>query len=185
MQNKSILKLAALCAAVVLLLIIIGGVVSISNQEVGLRNQFNQKISERTAFYDQMWKTFSQKSQIAVKNDSSFRRVVDIQMTGQKSGENVMWQWIQQSNPTATFGEVSRLYQDLSRTIESKRSEFFEQEKMLQDVKLQHDNLIGKFPASMYLSILDRKELIYKPITSDRTDAVIKSGKDNDTELGL
>lgn len=160
-----------------------GCFISKSNQEIGLKNKFTQKKSERTAMYDKMWKTLSGKSQVALKNDSSFQQVVNIQMQGQKDGEGVMWKWIQQSNPTATFAEVSSLYKDLSRAIESKREEFFESEKMLQDIKLQHDNLMSKFPSSFILWILGRKKLEYAPITSDRTDDVFKTNKDNNVNV--
>ncbi len=180
---KSFKSLAIAAVSVIFLLVIIGNVISTSNKEVDLRTAFNQKMTERTAFYDKMWKTISQKTQIAIQNDSSFKRVVDMQVTGQKNGENVMWAWVKQSNPAATFSEVSALYKDLGRSIEAEREGFFQQEKVLQDVKLQHDRLRNRFPSNIIMSILGRKELPYKPITSDRTDGVIKSGKDNDVKL--
>ena len=43
-----------------------------------------------------------------------------------------------------------------------------------------HKNLVMKFPASLFLSV---EPLKYKPITSDITDEVIKTGKDNKTIL--
>jgi hypothetical protein len=166
---------------IVPLLVLIFWIIGIKNQEVGLRNLFTAKHSERTTTYDKIWKTIAQKGKIAVKNDSSFQRVVQIQMTGHQDGENVTWKWIQQSNPTATYGEVSILYRDLSRAVEATREEFNEQEKVLQDIKLQHDNLRSKFPSSLVVG--GKSELPYRPITSDRTDDVIKTGKDNNVEV--
>jgi hypothetical protein len=46
-----------------------------------------------------------------------------------------------------------------------------------------HNNLIQKFPNSFYNFFFGRDALIYKPITSDQTDEVIKSGKDNNTKI--
>lgn len=157
--------------------------ITFNNEEVDLRNGFKQKMDERTAFYDKMWKTFSQKSQIAVKNDSSFKQNINIIMDGRKDSEQVVMKWVKETNPNANFSEVSALYKDLSRAIEAQRDGFFMQEKMAQDYVRQHSNLIGKFPGTMYNAILGRDALVYVPITSDRTDGVIKSGKDNETSL--
>lgn len=184
MLNPKLFKKLAIGAIIAIFAIVIAGnFISTSNTEVDLRTLFNQKIDERTAYYDKMWKTISQGSQIAIRNDSSFQRIVDLQVTGQKNGEQVVFAWIKQSNPAATFGEVTKLYQELARTIDANRTEFFQEEKALQDIKREHDRLRSRFPSNIYLAILGRKALIYKPITSDRTDNVIKTGKDNDVNL--
>lgn len=152
-----------------------------TNSEVKLKNLFQQKIDQRTSFYDKMWKTISGKSQVATKVDTSFINVVNAQMAGQKDGEQVTWKWIQQSNPTASFGEVSRLYQDLSRTIESERNGFYVREQELQDIKREHDNLLNVKPACWFVG--SRTHLAYKPITSTRTNNVMESGKDDNDKV--
>jgi hypothetical protein len=50
---------------------------------------------------------------------------------------------------------------------------------------MQHSNLLDKFPNSFYNIFFNRKHLEYKPITSDKTDEVMKSGKDNNVDLEL
>ena len=176
-------KLITIGLAIILGLFIFSSFVSFSNGEVDLRNTFTKHYTDRTAAFDKMWKTLSQKGQVAVRNDSSFQNIVKIQMNGQKDGEQVVMKWIQQSNPTATFTEVSKMYQDLSRTIESERTSFLERETTLSSIKMQHDNLLGKFPGSFYNMFMGRKPLEFKPITSDRTDEVIRTGKDNNVEV--
>jgi hypothetical protein len=57
------------------------------------------------------------------------------------------------------------------------------EEKMIQNIVMEHNNLIDKFPGSLWNSFLGRKHLEYKPITSDRTDEVIRTGKDNDVKV--
>lgn len=157
--------------------------VSFSNTEISLRNSFTQKLEERTAFYDKMWKTLSGKSQVALKNDSSFRENVNIIMSGRKDAPGLFMKWVTETNPNANYSEVSVLYQDLSRSIEAQREGFFVQEKYLQDVKLQHDNLVGQFPGSFYNIFFKRELLAYKPITSTITDEVIKTGKDDNVKV--
>lgn len=185
MNTKTIIKMGV--GVVLALMLVIGLVNSITtwNQEVRLKNAFTQKISERTAFYDKMYKVIAQKSQIAVKNDSSFRANVNQIMQGRKDAQNLFMKWVTESNPNANYNEVANLYADLSRTIEGQREGFFVQEKYLMDVKLQHDNLLHQFPANILFSIMGTKDLQYTPITSSQTDEVFKTGKDDNVKLDL
>lgn len=184
MSRRTIITLTLLGVVTIIAIIIISGVINTSNTEIVLRNKFNQKITERVSFYDKMWKIISQKGQVAVKNDSSFRANVDIIMTGRKDAQGLFMKWVQETNPNANYEQVSILYQDLSRAIEAQREGFFGEEKVLQDVKFQHDNLLGKFPSGYILRHwMGRKHLEYQPITSDKTDEVFKTGKDNNTKV--
>jgi len=183
MNTKSIVTLSVIAGLVIVGFMIFGSFISFSNNEVDLRNRFKQKMDERTAFYDKMWKTLAQKSQIALKNDSSFARNVDAIMAGRKDAPQLFMKWVQESNPNANYDQVSELYKDLSRSVEGQRDGFFMQEKMIQGIVLEHSNLLQKFPGSFYNIFFGRKPLEYKPITSDRTDDVIRTGKDNDVKL--
>ena len=184
MDTKQIIKYAVLGIVGLFLFGTIMSVISTSNQEVDLRNRFKQKMDERTAFYDKMWKTISQKSKVALKNDSSFAKNVNAIMAGRKDAPGIFMKWVQESNPNTNYEAVSSLYADLSRTIEGQRDGFFMEEKMIQSIVLEHDNIMTKFPSGWILtSFMGRTRLVYKPITSDRTDEVIKSGKDNNVEV--
>jgi hypothetical protein len=97
MSKKLIVSLSVIGIIAVLVMIIAGSFISFSNTEVDLRNRFKQKMDERTAFYDKMWKILSQKSQIALKNDSSFTRNVDAIMAGRKDASNLFMKWVQES----------------------------------------------------------------------------------------
>src|SRR5690606_32248210 len=138
------------------------------------------KIDQRTAFFDKMYKVLNQKTQVAVKNDSSFRRNVEIIMSGRRDAEGLFMKWITETNPNANYDQVSILYQDLSRAIEAQREGFFNEEKVLQDLNREHKNLLRVFPTGFILkTILGREEFGYKPITSDITEEVITTGKEN------
>ena len=182
-NKKLIVSLSIVGIIAILIMVTIGSFLSFSNGEIDLSNRFKQKMDERTAFYDKMWKTISQKSQIALKNDSSFTKNVNAIMEGRKDAGDLFMKWVQESNPNANYDQVSVLYQDLSRTVEGQRDGFFMEEKMIQNIVMEHNNLIDKFPGSLWNSFLGRKHLEYKPITSDRTDEVIRTGKDNDVKV--
>lgn len=179
----SIRNIAILGTIAILLIVFVSGCVGFGNSTIDLQNRRKQKDDERTAFYDKMWKTLSQKSQIAIRNDSSFARNVDAIMAGRKDAPGLFMKWVQESNPNANFEAVSALYADLSRAVESQRDGFFMQEKMIMGIVLEYNNRIQKFPGSFYNLFYGRKKMEYKPITSDRTDRVIETGKDNDVKL--
>ena len=61
MDTKKIISYAILGIVGLFLFGIVMSVISTSNQEVDLRNRFKQKMDERTAFYDKMWKTIDYK----------------------------------------------------------------------------------------------------------------------------
>jgi hypothetical protein len=180
-----LVKLAFIGAAIVLVIAAFATFVSFSNQEIELRTAFEQKIDERTAFYDKMYKVISQQTQIAVKNDESFRQNINMIMEGRKDAEGLFMKWIQETNPNANYSEVSALYKDLSRSVEAQREGFFTQEKVLQDIVRQHKNHIQKFPNSFYNMFMGRQPLEYKPIQSSLTEEVMRTGKDDNVKLDL
>jgi hypothetical protein len=184
-SNTTLIKFGLIGLGLVMLFVFIGNFISFSNNEIDLRNTFEQKIDERTSFYDKMYKVISQKSQIAVKNDESFRKNINIIMEGRKDSEGVFMKWITESNPNANYSEVSALYKDLSRAVEAQREGFFNQEKVLQDVVRQHKNLIQKFPNSFYNIFYGRTKLEYTPIKSSLTEEVMKTGKEDNIKLDL
>lgn len=190
-QNQSrftpsfLVKLAFIGAIIILVIAAFGTFVSFSNSEIELRTAFEQKIDERTAFYDKMYKVITQQTQIAVKNDESFRQNINLIMEGRKDAQGLFMKWIQETNPNANYNEVSELYKNLSRSVEAQREGFFTQEKVLQDIVRQHKNHIQKFPNSFYNMFMGRQPLEYKPIQSSLTEEVMRTGKDDNVKLDL
>lgn len=165
------------------LIFIISTYASFNNREVELRTTFNMQMKNRTALFDKMWKTISQKAQVAKTYDSSFLRIVQEAMDPRKDGANVMMKWVQESNPTMNANTVQELYKELSRTIESERERFFEREEMLSSIQQQHSQFLLSFPNNFYNIFMGRKELEYQPISSGRTNNVMETGEDNDVKV--
>jgi hypothetical protein len=165
------------------LIFVIATYASFNNKEVDLRTTFEMEMKNRTALYDKMWKVISQKAQVTKAYDSSFLRIVQEAMDPRKDGANILMKWVQESNPTLQAGTVQELYKDLSRTIEAERNSFFERETTLSSIQQQHSKFLRRFPNNLYNVFLGRKELEYKPITSGRTDDVIRTGKDDNVDV--
>jgi len=182
-KGISIIKIAGIGIAVIFTFIFASGFIGFSNDEVDLNNRFKQKMDERTAFYDKMWKTISGNAQVTLKADSSFKHNVDAIMAGRKDSQGLFMKWVQESNPNANFDIIGKMYQNLANQIEGQRDGFFIEEKIIQGIVLEHNNLLQKFPGSFYNLFFSRKALEYKPITSDRTDEVMKTGKDNNVSV--
>lgn len=162
-----------------LIIFFISTYASFNNTEVDLRTRFEMQINNRTALFDKMWKVISQKAQVTKQYDSSFIRIVKEAMEPRKDGAGIMMKWVTESNPTLQANTVQELYKDLSRTIESERNSFFEREETLSSIKQQHSKFLRSFPNNLYNLFAGRKELDYKPITSGRTDDVMRTGQDN------
>ena len=154
-----------------------------NNEEVRYRTTFNMQMKNRTALFDKVWKVVKQKAQIAKSYDSSFLRVVKAAMDPRKDGPNIMVKWVQETNPIQDVRTVQELYVDLSRTIQSERDGFFEREELLSSIQQQHSQFLLSFPNNIINIFFGRKELEYKPITSDRTEKVMETGKDNDVNV--
>ena len=182
-KNIPITKIAGIAIAIIAGIFIFSSLIGFSNDEVDLRNRFKQKMDERTAFYDKMWKTIAQNGQVTLKADSSFSRNVNAIMAGRKDAQGLFMKWVQESNPNANYDLIAKMYQNLTVVIEGQRDGFFMEEKVIQGIVLEHSNLLQKFPGSFYNVFFGRKLIDYKPITSDRTDDVIKTGKDNNVSV--
>lgn len=165
------------------LIFIISTYASFNNRDVDLRTTFDMHKTNRTAQYDKMWKIISQKGQVAKAYDSSFIRAVHEAMDPRKDGAGIMMKWVQENNVLVQIGTVQELYKDLSRTIEAERNSFFEREQTLASIKQQHSKFLRSFPNNLYNLFMGRKELEYTPITSSRTDEVIRTGKDDDVKV--
>ncbi len=89
--------------------------------------------------------------------------------------------WVQESNPNFDLSGAADMYKQLQRVIEANRQEFFIEQKKLIDLKRNHSSYIKVFPNRIFLS--DVKEIEIKIITSDKTEKVFDTGKEDDIDL--
>jgi uncharacterized protein YqiB (DUF1249 family) len=159
---------------------------SYSNAEVRLRNRATAQEKVCEANFDKMWKVIKQKAQVTDQYKNGFKEIyVDLirgryastDTTGNvKQSDNFM-KWVQESNPNF---DVS-LYRDLMVAIEAQREQFFDDQKTLIDIKMQHDNCLNTFPSSLFVG--SRPVIEIKIITSATTEEVYKTGQENNVNL--
>jgi hypothetical protein len=176
--------LIALLVILFLLGIIIFGYVmtgiSYKNDEVGLRNQIIAQQKANENIYDKTWKTISQKAQISDKYKADFKDVYATIMNERYEGEekgSPLFKFIKEHNPQFSV----ELYKDLGDAIESNRAEFMIAQNRLIDISREHNNLLGKFPGSWFLSGIQKVEI--KIVTSTKTEKAFSTGKDDDVDL--
>lgn len=182
-SNKKILVLVVGILFISSMFALIGWVISFKNKEVVLSSLFNQKLEERTSVYDNTIRVISKNAKVSTKSTESLKDLLSTQVDAQKPNKDAIMTWVKNSNPTATFEHVNKLYIELSRTIESMYTDVKDIDVQIQDVKREHKVLISKFPNSLLTNIFGIKELKYTQITSDRTREVISTGVDNDFDV--
>ena len=152
------------------------------NQSVLLETSFNKKINERLTILDQITKIVHQKLELAKMNDTSFTKVMTLLTSSRKDGESVYIKLTMESNPMATYEEVSSLYRDVSASIDSKRNNLLEVEKELQSITADYAALHKQFPSSIYL-YYEAKTLNYIPISTSANKVINSTGVDNEIKL--
>jgi len=152
--------------------------ISYSNQEIELRSQMEAQQKVLGVSFDKTWKIISQQAQVTDKYKDSFKDVfVGVMRARYNSGGQLM-KWVQESNPNFD----SSLFTNLQNSIESQRETFNEAQKRAIDIQREHNNLLRKFPGSLFLS--GRKEFDLKLVTSSRTEEAFKTGENDVNVFG-
>ena len=164
-------------------LVLIGGIwasayFNYSNQEIRIRNLASAQETANKAIFDKVWKIISQKAQVSDKYRDSFEKIYTKIMTARYSSKDgSLMKWIQEQNPNFD----SSLYTNLMDTIQGQREEFAQVQIKLRDIKREHDNLRTLFPSSLFVG--RRPELIVTIVTSENTEAVFKTGKEDNVKV--
>jgi hypothetical protein len=175
--------LVGMLVSVVLLIVVVGGAalygVSISNQEVRLRNKAVAQQKANEAVFDNMWKTIAQTCEVKDDYKDTFRESWTKIISAQNSGEaaSAIKVTINRINPKLS----AKIFTQTMTVIESSRKEFTNNQKQLVDIKREHDDIRQTWPGSMICG--GRPELEITIVTSTRTGDAFKNGKDDDISL--
>jgi len=174
-MNKAVVIIG--CAVTLCIVIVFSMMVSTTNKEVDLTNNFKAQTTVCEGFYDKMWKILKQQAQITDKYATDFSKVYKGIMDGRYSSGGGLMKWVQERNPKFD----SSMYKKLMVSVEAQREGFFREQKKLVDLQLSHDNLRMKFPSRLFVG--GAKPLEVKLITSAKTKQVFETGEENDIDL--
>ncbi len=166
---------------IVALLALMVGVmyVNYSNKEVVLRQQIVAKQKANEAVYDNTWKIIKQTAQVTDRYEKGFKEIYSALMEGRYKGErgDMLLKFVNEANPQFD----SSVYTKLQNSIEGQRNVWTDNQKMLIDLKREHDTLLTVIPACWFVGGRPRIDIVI--VTSERTDKAFSTGKDNDTNL--
>lgn len=165
--------------ALVLGIIIFCMYISYSNAEVRLRNQIKAKQTDNTSQLDNAIKVISQNAQVTDAQKEALKEIIvgNAAARATKGGS-----WVTMvSEAVPNLDSSTATYRQLMNTITSARNQWTENQRALLDLKREHDNLIGTFPGSLFLS--GRSPIDVVIVTSGRTKESFRTGEDNDTNV--
>jgi hypothetical protein len=171
----------SIIGVILVCLFMIGGMfVSIGNKEVDLATAIQSKQLDNNNEFDSMYKKISQVSQVSEKQLSALKDIfvsyADAR-TPDKAGS--VMQWVTEAIPNVDTSTLN----NLQNIITSSRDSWTMRQKELIDLNREHNVLLRKFPSSIILSIMGRKEINIQIVTSSRTEKAFETGKDDDTDV--
>jgi len=177
-------KVFAALLAVVVLIVVAAGIVaavwvSYSNTEIRLRAQVEAQQQSNEAVFDNTWKIIAQQAGVSSQYKDAFKEIYPALMNGRYGNARggAMMSWITEHNPNFD----ARLYEKVMNSIEAQRTIFTTEQKKLVDLSREQKTLLATFPGSFFLS--GRTPTAITIVTSSKTEASFKSGKDDDVDL--
>lgn len=160
---------------------LIGAVISTSNQEIELRTAIEAKQKDNTSEFDNMWKVISQTAQVSESQKDALKEIfvgyADARSGNDKGGS--LANWIKEACPNVNLST----YNNLQNIIVSKRDAWTMRQKEILDMGREHTTLMRRFPSGFILGLLGRKEIPIQIVTSSRTEKSFETGKDDDVNL--
>lgn len=149
------------------------------NASIVYKSNYEKTTQELTGFYDKMWKTRSEKLDIANMNKDIFVQVSRIIMENKADSKNLVLKFVTEQK-LVPYEEFSTFYKDLSEYVESQREAYYKIELRRQDIANANNILLDTFPNNQYNKLLEIKKIEYKyGFTSDKTKQVFESGLEN------
>lgn len=159
--------------------IIIGSVISTSNQEVQLRTTIEAKQRDNHSELDNTLKKISQTAQVTTAQKEALKEIIVGNSEARSTKGGSLFTSVREAVPnvdTSTFNNLMNI-------ITSSRDAWTMRQKELLDLSREHTTLLRRFPFGFILSMLGRKEIPVTIVTSTRTEEAFQSGKDDDTKV--
>ena len=178
MKSKTIFTISGIGVIILFAIVIFTQYISITNQEVRLRNQFDAEQQKIEMVYDNMWKTIQQTAEVSDKYQESFKEIyVQIMDKRYDKNDGTLMNWIKEANPNFDI----RLYDKLATTIEVERHRFLNAQTKAVDIQRIHNNMLDVIPSKWFLSNCPRLE--YEVISSSRSKNVMNTRLDDDVSV--
>jgi len=145
-----------------------------------LKNQYDAKLKANEAIFDNMWKKITQSHQVTGEQKEALKSIfVDYAKARTSPNAGAVMNWVKEAIPNPDLS----LYKTLLNVITGSRDEWTANQVALVDIAREYNLMLEKFPSNVLLGAFGFQKIDAKIISSTRTDAAFKSGKDDDVKL--
>lgn len=150
------------------------------NQAAILSNSYEMKVKANSGEFDNLWKKIKQSAQVPEQKKEAFKEIFNSYASARKTGgDNQVMTWLQESVPNVDL----QTYDQLMNIITGSRDTWTMKQTELVSIAEQHNAMLVSQPRGFVLSLFGHKKIDPKVITSERTEQVFESGKDDDISL--
>jgi hypothetical protein len=186
MSKSLIIVLVVLVGILVLGGTSCGVIIGVNNGLVRQENDIIAQYKDNQNNYDNMWKKFQEAAQVPAMYTEDMKKVFDSAITSRygAEGSKALFQMIKEQNPNFD----ASLYAKLQAMIEAGRNSFQAAQTTILDKCRVYTNDLEVFPNSFVAGFLGFPKKIdedvhCKPVTSERTENVFKTKKDEAVKL--
>lgn len=180
-NGSALIGILAALGCIVGLVAIIGiWGISVSNNEVRLRNAITAKQKDNQSELDNMQKKIGQAAQIPPAQMAALKDVIVGYAQARSGGGDKGGSFINAIHE-AIPNVDQKTYLNLQNIITGSRDAFTMRQKETLDLKREHDNVRTTFPGSLICS--GRPGIQVQIVTSTRAEAAFATGKDDDTKV--
>ena len=156
----------------------VGSYFNYNNQEVALRKKAEGQRKNIENVHDAMWKIISQKAQVSSEYREGFDSIYTHIIAGRYSqGDGSLMKWIKEANPNFD----TSLYKDVMESIETQRTAFAREQKMMIDIVREHSTLCNTYPGCWFIK--NTSEIEYTVVSSSKSKEAMTTGVDDDVKL--
>jgi len=160
-----------------------------NNKEIKLRKNVEAQQDVCKANFDKMFKTIAKMAKVPTKfmedAKEAFKEIYPDLIAGryENARGGALMSWVHEHNPQFDMKATGKLYENLQIAIEANQQEFFYEQKKLIDYQREHSTFINMWWNANMWNLDTRGDAEIVTITSDKTEDVYKTGKDNDIEV--
>jgi hypothetical protein len=149
-----------------------------NNKEVALRKEAEAQRGKIESVYDTMWKVLKQEAGVTEQYRKTFEEIYPKLIAGRyEKDRGQLLKMIQESNPAFD----TRLYDKLMQSIEVQRAYFATAQQRMLDILRERETLLESMPSMWF--IRNKQKIDYVVISSDVTESVINTRRENDIDL--
>lgn len=147
------------------------------NSASKLENAYEMKVIDNRSMFDNMWKKIKQVSKVPEDKKNAFKEIFNSYAQSRNSGsDQQVMTWVKEAVPNMDLN----IYDNVMNIIVGSRDTWTNKQTELVSIAEQHNLLLVTQPKGFILELFGHKKIDPKIITSDRTEEVFATGKDND-----